>query len=45
MVSAALGRRRVKPDAAERYAVATQLQLTWWRFKRHKLAMVEPASW
>ncbi len=39
MVSAALGRRRVKPDAAERFAVATQLQLTWWRFKRHKLAM------
>jgi peptide/nickel transport system permease protein len=25
---------------AERYAVATQLQLTWWRFRRHKLAMV-----
>jgi peptide/nickel transport system permease protein len=39
MVSAALGRRRTKADAAERYAVATQLQLTWWRFKRHKLAM------
>ena len=27
-------------DAAERFAVATQLQLTWWRFSRHKLAMV-----
>jgi peptide/nickel transport system permease protein len=39
MVSAALGRRRARADAAERYAVATQLQLTWWRFKRHKLAM------
>jgi peptide/nickel transport system permease protein len=25
---------------AERYAVATQLQLTWWRFRRHKLAMI-----
>jgi peptide/nickel transport system permease protein len=26
-------------DAAERYATATQRQLIWWRFKRHKLAM------
>ncbi len=25
---------------SEKYAVATQLQLTWWRFKRHRLAMV-----
>ena len=39
-ISAALGRRRAV-DAAERFAVATQLQLTWWRFKRHRLAMVE----
>jgi peptide/nickel transport system permease protein len=39
MVSLSLGRRTAKADAAERYAVATQLQLTWWRFKRHKLAM------
>ena len=25
-------------SAEERVAVATQLQLTWWRFKNHKLA-------
>jgi len=25
---------------SEKYAVATQLQLTWWRFRRHRLAMV-----
>lgn len=33
---------RRKPDVneAERHATATQLQLTWWRFRRHKLAMV-----
>src|SRR3954451_5570443 len=24
--------------ASERYAQATQLQLTWWRFRKHKLA-------
>lgn len=24
---------------AEKFAVATQGQLIWWRFKRHKLAM------
>lgn len=30
-----------KAAAAEaRYAEATQLQLTWWRFRRHKLAVV-----
>lgn len=40
MATMLLGRRRSKADAAERYAVATQLQLTWWRFKRHKLAIV-----
>ena len=28
------------PTAEERFAVATQLQLTWWRFRRHKLAVV-----
>ncbi|MBN8892286.1 MAG: peptide ABC transporter permease [Acetobacteraceae bacterium SCN 69-10] len=28
------------PSDSERYAVATQWQLTWWRFRRHKLAMV-----
>ncbi len=33
-------RRRPRRTSAERYAVATQLQLTWWRFKRHKLAMI-----
>ena len=26
-------------DAAERYATASQRQLIWWRFRRHKLAM------
>ena len=25
---------------SEKYALASQLQLTWWRFRRHKLAMV-----
>jgi peptide/nickel transport system permease protein len=29
--------------AEERLAVASQLQLTWWRFKRHKLAVVSLA--
>ena len=33
-------RRRRDVSAAERYATATQLQLTWWRFRRHRLAMV-----
>src|SRR4051794_17661082 len=27
------------PDKANRWATATQRQLIWWRFKRHKLAM------
>jgi len=37
---------RAKPTAAderaaeERFAVASQLQLTWWRFRRHKLALI-----
>jgi len=26
-------------DAEERFAIASQLQLTWWRFRRHKLAV------
>jgi peptide/nickel transport system permease protein len=26
-------------DAEERVAVATQLQLTWWRFRKHRLAI------
>jgi peptide/nickel transport system permease protein len=33
-------RRRARVDQAERFALATQLQLTWWRFRRHKLAMI-----
>jgi len=28
------------PAAEDRYAQATQLQLTWWRFRRHRLAVV-----
>ena len=28
------------PSAEERFAVASQLQLTWWRFRRHRLAVV-----
>ncbi len=27
-----------QPAAVDRYAQATQLQLTWWRFRRHRLA-------
>jgi peptide/nickel transport system permease protein len=40
MLGFLLGRRRPRLNTAERYAVATQMQLTWWRFKRHKLAMI-----
>ena len=40
MLGLLLGRRRPRLNTAERYAVATQMQLTWWRFKRHKLAMI-----
>lgn len=29
----------VPPTAEDRFAQATQLQLTWWRFRRHKLAV------
>ncbi|MCX7382746.1 MAG: ABC transporter permease [Alphaproteobacteria bacterium] len=39
MLGFLLGRRPALSQA-ERFAVATQLQLTWWRFKRHKVAMV-----
>src|SRR5206468_947072 len=39
-ISFITGRRAPRASAAERFAVATQLQLTWWRFKRHRLAMV-----
>ena len=34
---------RLDPKAAvaeDRYAQATQLQLTWWRFRKHKLALI-----
>jgi peptide/nickel transport system permease protein len=40
MLGLLLGRRGPRPTTAERYAVATQLELTWWRFKRHKMAMI-----
>jgi peptide/nickel transport system permease protein len=33
-------RRGPRLSQGERYAQATQLQLTWWRLKRHRLAMV-----
>ena len=26
----------------DRLAQATQLQLTWWRFRRHRLAVISP---
>jgi peptide/nickel transport system permease protein len=29
-----------EPSAEERFGVATQWQLTWWRFRRHRLAVV-----
>jgi peptide/nickel transport system permease protein len=29
-----------KRSAEERFAVATQWQLTWWRFRRHRLAVI-----
>jgi peptide/nickel transport system permease protein len=35
-----LFRRKPALSQAERFAQATQLQLTWWRFKRHRLAMI-----
>ena len=35
-----LFRRAPRLDEAERHATATQRQLIWWRFRRHKLAMV-----
>ena len=45
MIARILGWRRTAPDVAkersaeERVAIASQLQLTWWRFRRHKLAV------
>ena len=33
-------RRAPRQSDAERHAVATQMQLTWWRFRRHKVAML-----
>jgi peptide/nickel transport system permease protein len=32
-------RQKPAQDKAEQFAQATQLQLTWWRFRRHKMAM------
>jgi len=45
MLARLLGFRRTTadiatPGAEERFALASQLQLTWWRFRRHKLAVV-----
>ncbi len=45
MIARLLGLRRAAPDPAgasaeERAAVASQLQLTWWRFRKHKLAVL-----
>src|SRR5436190_1266350 len=43
MLARLFGSRAVKQEAAdaeERFAVASQLQLTWWRFRRHRLACI-----
>ena len=40
MLGLLFGRKKPVLSQAERFAQATQLQLTWWRFKRHKLAMI-----
>ena len=41
MAEATLPRQAVtKPDAEEKIAVATQWQLMWWRFRKHRLAMI-----
>src|SRR5580700_7541166 len=32
--------RKPALNQADRFAQATQLQLTWWRFRRHKLAVI-----
>ncbi|MBI4790586.1 MAG: ABC transporter permease [Chloroflexi bacterium] len=41
MAEATLARQAVtKPDAEEKIAVATQWQLMWWRFRKHRLAMI-----
>ena len=35
---------QILPGASDdRFAQATQLQLTWWRFRRHKLAVISMA--
>ena len=40
MIARLFGSRRAETTSAEdRVAVASQLQLTWWRFRRHKLAL------
>ena len=41
MIARLFGRasRTDSASAEERFAVASQLQLTWWRFRRHKLAL------
>ena len=36
---------RLARVAEERISVATQWQLMWWRFRRHRLAMVGAPSW
>jgi len=35
-----LGRRETAQTAEERLYTASQAQLIWWRFRRHKLAIV-----
>ena len=43
MLARVFGSRSPTNEAAaaeERLAVASQLQLTWWRFRRHKLACI-----
>ena len=38
--AAAPGTAAIEPDVADtKVAVATQLQLTWWRFRKHKVAL------
>jgi peptide/nickel transport system permease protein len=34
---------RAAASVEERFAVATQLQLTWWRFRKHRLALFSAA--
>ncbi|HEV3349683.1 MAG TPA: ABC transporter permease, partial [Methylomirabilota bacterium] len=37
------GERQIAEIEEERVSVATQWQLMWWRFRRHKLAMLGTA--